>query len=340
MVKRLIAGTCLTAALASPAFADGPELMIEDFVGRITVVETSSSNIKVTREDNMKGVNLYEDGGSLKIDGGIDDPDGNKCKGYYGKYSISWFKKENSGQMGGYEDLDDYPKLTIEAPTNTALVIRNSIPFMTTENLGSIDADINHCGDVRVGDVSGDVRANIRGSGDLVGGDIGNADITVKGSGDVEFQDAGFVELSISGSGDGEFENVTSADVRISGSGDVSFENINGPLSVDSRGSGDFEAGDVSGDFVYDSRGSSDLELDSVTGRISVEIGGSGDAHIDGGQASELRVSTTGASEFSFDGTADSADLYASGASDIYIAEVTGEVRQKESGSADINVNY
>lgn len=339
MIKRILAGTCLAAALTAPAFADGPELLIEDFVGTITVVETSSSNIKITKDANMKGVDLYEDGGSLKINGGITDPDGNKCKGYYGKYSITWFKKESSGEMGGYEDLEDYPKLTIEAPSDTALVIRNSIPFMTTENLGSIDANIDHCGSVRVGDVAGDVRASIRGSGDLSGGTIGNANITVKGSGDVEFQDAGFVEISISGSGDAEFENVTSADVSISGSGDVEFENIDGPLSVDSRGSGDFEAGDVDGDFVYDSRGSSDLELDSVTGRISVEMGGSGDAHIDGGEASELRVSTTGASDFRFEGIAESADLYASGASDIYVRKVTGEVRKKESGAADIEVN-
>ena len=49
--------------------------------------------------------------------------------------------------------------------------------------------------------------------------------------------------------------------------------------------------------------------------------------------------STTGSSDFSFGGTAQSADLYASGASDIYVAEVTGEVRQKERGAADITVN-
>ncbi len=339
MIKRILFGTCLAAALASPAFADGPELLIEDFVGTIKVVETSSSTIKVTREDNMKGVNLYEDGGSLKIDGGVEDPDGDKCKGYYGKYNIVWFKKESSGELGGYEDLEDYPQLTIEAPKDTALVIRNSIPFMTAGDLGSVDADLDHCGKVNLGDIAGDVRANIRGSGDLTAGNIGNADISVRGSGDVEFNDAGHVEISISGSGDAEFENAQSAEISVSGSGDVEFEDIDGPLSVDSRGSGDFEAGNVNGDFVYDSRGSGDLDIDSVSGRISVDIRGSGDAHIDGGEASELRVSTTGSSDFSFGGTAQSADLYASGASDIYVAEVTGEVRQKERGAADITVN-
>jgi hypothetical protein len=313
--------------------------LIEDFVGRITVVETSSSKIKVTREDNMKGVNLYEDGGNLKIDGGINDPDGDKCKGYYGQFNITWFKKNNSGEFGGYEDLEDYPQLTIEAPKDTALVIRNSVPFMTAGDLGSVDANLGHCGKVNLGDIAGDVRANIRGSGDLSAGNIGNAVINVRGSGDVEFEDAGHVEIFISGSGDAEFNNVRSAEVSVSGSGDVSFEDIDGPLSVESHGSGDFEAGDVNGDFVYDSHGSGDLEIDSITGRASVDIAGSGDADIDDGDVSELRVSTTGSSDFRFDGTAESADLYASGASDIYVNEVTGEVRSKERGAADISVN-
>ena len=166
-----------------------------------------------------------------------------------------------------------------------------------------------------------------------------NADIEVRGSGDVEMGDANDLRLKVTGSGDVDTGDVRSAEISVRGSGDVEIGDVNGPLGVESSGSSDVDIGNVLGDFLYDGRGSGDISVNSVTGRISVDIGGSGDASIDRGKASSLKVSASGASEFDFGGTAETADLYASGASDIYVNKVTGEVRRKESGAADIDID-
>ncbi len=339
MFKPIFYAALLSSFIALPAYA-GPELIIEDFVGTINVETVSASKISITKDKNMKGVNLYQDGDSLKIDGGIEKPDGNDCKGYYGSYSISWFKKESRGDLGGYKNLEDFPNLTVTAPKDATLIIRNSITFVTADNLGSADLKLVSCGKVNLGDLSGDLLADIRGSGDLNLGDVGgSADIEIRGSGDVDMGNANELRLKVTGSGDVQAENVRSADVVVRGSGDVEIENVNGPLGIESSGSSDIDIGDVTGDFVYDGRGSGDLAISSVTGRASVDVAGSGDADIGGGKVSSLKVSASGASDFDFGGVADTADLYAAGASDIYVRKVTGEVRSKESGAADITID-
>jgi len=340
MLKIFTLAALATTVLTSAALANGPELLIQDFVGTVKIENNSSDNISITRDKNMIGVNLVEQGDNLKIDGGITDPDGNKCKGYYGSYSLGLFKKNTSGEFGGYEDLEDYPQITIRAPKDAVLIIENSIAFVTAEDLGGTDLDLRYCGKVNLGNVTGDLLADIRGSADLTARDVGNVDVSIKGSGDLDVKNAGFVALSVAGSGDAEFENVKSADVRVSGSGDISFGDIDGPLAAESRGSGDIEAGNVAGDFIYEAGGSGDLDIGDVTGnRISIDVSGSGDVNIDGGDVQTLKVTASGASEVDYDGTAQNADLVATGASDIYVNKVTGEVRSKERGAADISVS-
>jgi len=339
MLKHIILSTTISL-LASPAFANGPELLIEDFVGTVKVENSGSDKISITRKENIKGVNFITQGRDLKIDGGIEKPDGSDCKSYYGKYNITLFKKNGSGEFGGYENLEDYPQLTIQAPEDAVMIIRNSIPFLTGENFGEADLELSSCGKVTLGDVSGDLRSNIRGSADLKAEDVGAVDIDIRGSGDVVIESAEFVSLSVAGSGDAEFGNVQGANVSVSGSGDIQFDNIDGSFAAESRGSGDIEAEDITGDFIYDAGGSGDLDIGSVTGhRLSIAVSGSGDVDIDDGNVASLQISASGASEVSFDGTAENADLVATGASDIYVNKVTGEVRSKERGAADIDVN-
>lgn len=339
MFKKLTMAAMATAMLSGTALANSPELLIENFVGTIKIENGSSESISIIRDENMKGVNLVEQGGSLKIDGGISDPDGNKCKGYYGSYNIGWFKKEKSGEFGGYEDLEDYPQITVRAPKDTVLVIGNSIAFVTAEDLGGTDLDLRYCGKVNLGNIAGELRADIRGSADLTAGDVGNVDVDIKGSGDLDVKNASFVALSVAGSGDAEFNDVESADVRVSGSGDISFGDIAGSLAAESRGSGNIDAGDVAGDLVYDAGGSGDLDIgDVMGGRISIDVSGSGDVSIDGGDVQSLNITASGASDVDYGGTAETADLLATGASDIDVSKVTGEVRSKERGAADISV--
>ena len=339
MLKKLTLVALTSTMLTGTAFANSPELFIEDFVGTVKIQNGFSETISIIRDENMKGVNLVEQGGSLKIDGGISDPDGNKCKGYYGSYNIGWFKKEKSGEFGGYEDLEDYPQITVHAPKDTVLVIENSIAFVTAADLGGTDLDLRYCGKVKLGNVKGDLRADIRGSADLTANDVGNVDVDIKGSGDLDVQNAGFVVLSVGGSGDAEFENVKSADVSVSGSGDITFSDIAGSLAAESRGSGNIDVGNVAGDLVYDAGGSGDLDVgDVMGGRISIDVTGSGDVSIDGGDVQSLKITASGASDVDYGGTAVNADFVATGASDIDVTKVTGEVRSKERGAADISV--
>ncbi|MEP3889706.1 MAG: DUF2807 domain-containing protein [Hellea sp.] len=339
MLKTLTIAALATTMLTGTAFANGPELLIEDFVGTIKIENSSSNNISITRDENMKGVNLVEQGDGLKIDGGIAKPESDKCKGYYGHYNFDLFKKKTSGDFGGYEDLEDYPQITVSVPQDAVLVIENSIAFVTAEDLGGTDLDLRHCGKVNLGNVKGDLRANIRGSADLTTKDVGDVYVDIKGSGDLEVQKAGFVSLSVAGSGDADFDDVLGADVSVSGSGDISFENIAGSLGATSRGSGDIEAGNVAGDFIYEAGGSGDLDIGDVVGkRISIDVSGSGDVEIDGGNVQTLNITASGASEVDYGGTAETADLVATGASDIWVDKVTGDVRSKERGAADISV--
>ena len=338
-LKKITLAALATTLLTGTAFADNPELFIEDFVGTIKIENGASKNISITRDENMKGVNLIERGDSLKIDGGISKPDSAKCKGYYGRYSLDLFKKKSSGDFGGYEDLEDYPQITISVPKDTVLVIENSIAFVTAEDLGGTDLDLSHCGKVNLGNVTGDFRADIRGSADLTAKDVGDVYVDIRGSGDLELQNAKFVRLSVAGSGDAEFDDVVGADVSVSGSGDIEFANITGSLAAQSRGSGGIEADKVEGDLIYEGGGSGDLEIDDVDGnRVSIDVSGSGDVSIDGGNVQTLNITASGASEVDFGGTAETADLVATGASDIHIDKVTGEVRSKERGAADISV--
>lgn len=339
MLKNIALTTLATTLLTGTAFANGPELFIEDFVGTIKIENSNSNKISITRDKNMSGVNLVEQGSGLKIDGGIERPDSDKCKGYYGSYSFGLFKKESSGEFGGYEDLEDYPQITITAPDDTVLIIENSIPFITAEDLGATDLELRSCGKVNLGNVTGDLRANIRGSADLTAKDVGDVFVDIRSSGDLGVDNAKFVSLSVAGSGDAEFDNVVRADVSVSGSGDIELGNIAGSFAAESRGSGDIDAGNVSGDFVYDAGGSGDLDIGDVIGkRIAIDVSGSGDVNIEGGTVETLTITASGASEVDYGGTAQTADLIATGASDIWVDEVTGEVRSKERGAADISV--
>ena len=339
MFKVVSCAAILSLCVASPVSAS-PELLIEDFVGRVLIKTTSDSQISIVTEQNIDDVQIYESGKSLKIDGGIPKPNGRNCKGLHGSISISLFKSEKHGRIGGYKNLRDYPKITINAPKDTTLIVRNSIPFLIADDLGAANLNLSSCGKVQLGDLSNNLEAHIRGSADLYLGDIGgNADIEVHGSGGIDMGDAKDLRLEVSGSGDVDARNITSADISVRGSGDVELGNISGPLGVESRGSSDIDIGRVSGDFIYDGRGSGDLDIDSVIGRISVDVSGSGDVSIDGGKAQSLKVSASGASDFDFGGIAETADLYASGASDIYVKKVTGEVRSKETGAADIDID-
>ncbi|WP_017931564.1 GIN domain-containing protein [Robiginitomaculum antarcticum] len=340
MTKFLI--TAATLPLLASAFAmsaqaeDGPELVIENFVGTVTLITDNTAPLSVASVTNKKDMTQHNDGENLVIDGGIRKPDGDKCKGYYGNWS--WSKKK-SGTIGGYEDIEDYPKLTISAPSNTILVVRNSIPFIETGDLGGANVEVQACGKINMGDLDGDLRVELSGSGDIMAGNVHDADLNLRGSGDVSIKNARDLRADLSGSGDIVTGNVANADISLRGSGDIELEDVTGKLNLSLRGSGDVSVGNVSGGAEASMRGSGDIEIDSISGPTRLESSGSGDIEVDDGDTDMLYISSSGSSTIEYGGTAKDADLRATGAADIYVHHVTGSVDQRESGSADIDID-
>jgi hypothetical protein len=342
-MKKFISATALTAisvpALISTAAASGPVLTLENYVGKITVITQPGVDLAVTEKDRASDVSINTGSNQLTIDGGIDQPNGKDCKGYYGKVNWSWNSKSSkSGDFGGYKNLDDYPKMTITGPEDMTFVVKNSIPFGTIGNLEYADVSLKHCGRLEIGDVTERADISIRGSGDIEIGNVGILDVNLVGSGDVTANQAKAANISLIGSGDVIAKDIDVATVTLKGSGDVELGNINQILSVDSSGSGDVTAGNVAGMLNYTGKGSGDLNIDSMNGEASLRVMGSGDVDIDDGTITNLEVKASGASNVDFGGTAQDAQLRASGASDIYVESVTELTYRKASGAADIEI--
>ena len=341
MTKFLITAATLpilASIFALPASADQrPELVIEDFVGTITLNTAANSPLEVTSLDNNDDLTQETSGDRLIINGGIKKPDGDKCKGYYGSWSWNDRKSES---FGGYQDLEDYPKLTITAPSNTVLVIRNSIPFIESGDLGGADVEIQACGKVNMGDIAGDIRVELSGSGDVTAGDVENAELDLRGSGDVAIENARAVIATLSGSGDIVTGDMDSAELSLRGSGDVEFEDVSGAVNASLTGSGDINGGDIGGGIDATLRGSGDIDIGDVTGPTQLESRGSGDIVVDGGRTDMLFIKSSGSSTISYGGTAENAELTASGSSDIYVERVKGVADMRESGSSDIEIDH
>lgn len=335
----LSAATIVLAGFSAPAFAAEPVLTLKNYVGKITVETSSGADLKVTQKKRAGDVDVFSKSGDLTIDGGINDPDGDGCKGYYGKLSWSWSgKKTKNSDIGGYENLDEFPNLTITGPENLMIVIENAIPFGDIGTISGADINIDHCGKLTMADINGPAKLTIRGSGTLDAENIESLAAVIKGSGDLSFETVGDADLTIKGSGNVDFDTAASLNLEISGSGDVEADEVSGALFIQSAGSGDVSVDTVGEELTYTGRGSTDLSIDDISGRALIKVSGSGDVDIDDGTLETLIVTARGSSDVRFDGKTDDAELTASGSADIYVGEVTGEKSTSTSGSADIDI--
>ncbi len=341
LTRRLILTSALitAGAFAAPASANEPILTVKNYIGKITVVTSPDAELSVTDKKRSKKVDFDQSRTGLVVDGGVSRPDGDDCKGYYGRISWSLFsKKEKTDEFGGYENLDDYPDLTITGPEDMTLVIENAIPFGTIGDIGSADIDMRHCGRLNIGNISGPASFKVRGSGDISAGNIGDLIAKISGSGDLDFINTRTADLTISGSGDVEFENAVSASISISGSGDVEFNDIATSLYVKSSGSGDIDGENVGEEFTYEGRGSGDVSLNNISGRALIQTTGSSTVDIDDGNLQSLIISATGSSDIFYDGVTEDADVTARGSSDVYIKKIKGMRSTNASGSSDIEI--
>lgn len=334
------AGLLTQSAMAQSQ--SGQELVIENFIGTIKW-SNASDIIQVLKQDNVKGLSLYE-GESFIIDGGIEKPNGNKCEGYYGSYDLNFFKKKSQGNFGGYEDLNEYPTLSLSLPNNTQLVVRNAIVFTEGEpDMASANLQLKSCGKVNLGNVSGDVRLESEGAADLTLLDAGSIHSEVSGSSDIKAKKVGYLQSEGRGSGDITIEEVTTLNVEISGSGDLEVETLLGSADIESSGSGDVDIANISGELDYEGAGSGDLSIDEIGVEgprdASLKSAGSGDIDINDGTIAYLTINVSGSSNADIDAIVEDVVAGASGSSDIYIDTVTGSAEQKSSGSSDIKID-
>lgn len=319
--KNLISATGLTLLTASVGIfasaSSAPELSIKNFIGTIDVVTGDYDKITVTDAD---GVPVDSSRSGVQIDGGYEINNAH-CKSNRSSVNIGIGSWKYLKRTGGYKDLKEYPKVKVQAPKNTHIVIKKSVIFGDVEDIGSADIHIGSCGDLKFGNVNGKL------------------DLGISGSGDVTMGDAGTSNISISGSGDYEAGDLASADIYVSGSGDLDVGDILGHAKITSGGAGDIEVSRIKGGLEYKGSGSSDFEADYVGGGdLYIRSSGSGDVNIDDGDVGDLDIHASGASDVVYRGNSKDAKARASGASDITIDRPSGDLYTTDSGAGDVHV--
>lgn len=346
--KNFIASTLLSLPLLMPCLAgadEKPEVLIEDFVGTI-IWSNGGQQAEITNRKKASSVDAANEGNGLIINGGVRSPDGDKCQGYGGSYNFSFFgNKEKKGILGGYEDLEDYPTLTLSLPVDASLKLRNSIVFSQgTPDIYSADLSLIHCGTINLGRLGGELNVEGRGATDLRFVEARTLNSQMSGSGDIKAESAEYLKSKSNGSGDLEIEKTGNADVQTSGSGDVEIKTISGSAIIETSGSGDYEIGSIAGSLDYRGSGSGDLELGEIGGqeenRVGLKSAGSGDIYIGRGEITDLYIEVSGSADAEINAIVRDVVARASGSADISIDTVTGSLEKTTSGSSDIDVDH
>ncbi len=324
MIRVCTAGLALLLTSAAPgAFAqdgqafDAEIVQISNFIGRIEVREGGEGIVVEARAGagGEAAPELRLTGGVVAIDGGLSVTRVN-CRRRNGEAHLGggggWF-----GLGGGASRaISDYPSLVITAPASMALVIRDSIFEGQAGALGEADLAMRSCTHFSAGDVSGELKARMSGSGALTTGAVGaGADLALSGSGRITTGD-------IAGS----------ADARVSGSGGIRIGDVAGALSAVVSGSGGLNAGDV-GELNAVVSGSGSVRTGEQTGAMSARVSGSGSVRAASGRAQPLRATVSGSGSVRHGGEVVDADVSISGSGGVRAERFTGETRWRGRGA-------
>ena len=339
-LRPLFVCAALGALLSTPALAEvtttdftgASELVLEDFIGTVTVEIGGPGSIGVTIDDRDGGKEpvLVEQTGETVRLYSREEPDG---RNFWRR--IDW---RGDGNEAFERFLDDYPVITITVPEGTditssglaalvdigdtmaSLSIKDTIYLEgSVGDLSTADIAIKGAGDLVLAGVTGSMRSDIHGSGSLAYDRVGSARITIAGSGDVS-----------TGPVDG------TAKISIRGSGDVETGPIGSDAELSIQGSGDIRTGAISGGADLAVQGSGDIEVAAVNGKTAVSIHGSGDVMIEDGEALDMQVSVNGSGDLEFGGVATNPDVRVSGSGDVFIRDYTGNVNTRGSGDMTI----
>lgn len=316
MIKPFILSTLLLAGASNTAFADeAASLKITNFIGTLDIsVAPGPITINGEKAGTVSGGKY-----SKHIDGNETLQSVN-CRRSKGNIQLSLGGWNWNKRVGGYKNLNDYPKLEITIPEGTNLALSKSVVFGQVGDLGSADLAISSCGELSMGNVDGLLDLRVSGSADVTAGNIGEAKVRISGSGDL---DAGEMGASV---------------IRVSGSGDIHTDSITGPAKITLTGSGDVEIGTLTGDLAYEGRGSSNLSIEELSGRVSIRQSGSGDVDINDGTSPLMLITTSGSGNVSFGGTVGDITADIGGSSDVEIDKVTGQMAIDRSGSASAEI--
>ncbi len=321
----LLGGAAILGATAgaqnSTSSYSADALEIEGFIGRIEVRTGGSSGIEVAISNPGEVAAdpvVSENGARVIIDGGQSMRNMN-CSSRNGSLQIgsggSWWGR------GERTSIDEYPVLTITAPDDLALEIRDSAFLGETGDVGSLMVSMNSCGDFRAADVADEAHIRINGSGDVYLEDVGrDVTIDINGSGDVELDTVG---------GD--------AEIDIAGSGDVAVADVSGDVGIDINGSGDVRLGEIGGLAVRIS-GSGDIIAQEMQGGFDARINGSGDIQVRGGRAEPFEATISGSGDIRFDGTAANVTVNESGSGDVHVEDVEGPVSWRRNGRTVLSI--
>ncbi|MBL4870785.1 MAG: DUF2807 domain-containing protein [Robiginitomaculum sp.] len=313
----LIATTCLAMLGATTSAKSAPVSTIENYIGTIDVVTGDYNKITVTDAD---GVPIDTRRSNVTVDGQYKINNAH-CRSKRSSIKIGIGNWKYLKRTGGYKDLSEYPKIKIQAPKNTHIVIKKSVIFGDVEDIGSADIQMGSCGNLKFGDVNG------------------NLDLGISGNADVEMGDIGPANISISGAGDFVAGDLASADIYVSGSGDLEVGDILAFANIHSSGAGDIKIARIKGGLEYRGSGASDFDADYVGGGdLYIRVSGSGDVNIDDGDIIALDIVASGASDVVFGGHSKSAKARASGASDVTIDRPSGDLHTSDSGAGDVHV--
>ncbi|MCK5748247.1 MAG: DUF2807 domain-containing protein [Oricola sp.] len=341
-MRILLLSAAVTAPLMAAASAETSthegvkEISVENFIGTVNVETVKGGPVRLDITDGNKTdypVRIREENGVLAIYSDKDPDETNWHR------DLKW-RKHHDDAFRVF--LEDYPTLTLRIPAGAALDFDSAVMMFTADDtMGAFSLREGYVEGV-IGDIaSADIA--IHGSADLDAGNVaGEFKSAIYGSGDLSAKSAGSLDAEIHGSGDIVLGRVSGpAVIDIHGSGDIRLGDVDGAVALSINGSGDVAAGRVEGGAGVDINGSGDVTLASVNGKTLAHVRGSGDIDIGGGRAEELMVEINGSGDFSFDGVATNPAVYAGGSGSVHIARHEGQIRARGDGDIEISgVDY
>lgn len=277
--KSMLIGAAVAAMLILPASGadtgwvvwptksyNAASLRVTDVVGSVRVdVQNGPMKVDVSGTREMvTGLTVKQDGGQLLISG--NEVDSFNVWDWHKWFDFSHIRDNRNGKL--------FIKVTV--PKGSDVRVDDLV------------------GNATIGDTYGPVRLETT-AGDSTVGRTSTARISMAGSGKTQVGDvAGELRMEIAGSGRIVAHNAGSVRADIAGSGDAVVANVASGVNVDIAGSGNFTAQKVNGPVKVDIAGSGNVKVaDGYANPLRVDIIGAGDFYF-GGMAVDPRISAMG----------------------------------------------